>query len=665
MDGPASPSAAAETDTRGGEAPSKAKRGNAEDKYQHGQPVYFPEELMDNWVSFSLRGLYYCYNISLQGSCNTTADPTDIILAVKCDMGPDFFRYSFNLGGTDITIKYLYKIHLNQEQVLFARRFQITVLSLLINSNSSEVSNAIKYFREWQVDLGVVYLLLPTASGKIDWCGIKFSTSSAYDVTDKNMRHCHSCKDADILQTMDDPCCRCILQNSVVYAPRERKFYIITGLDLNANQPLDLNNRSAVSCKSCKLHHLQILEALTTKECQEKFSMESLETLGDSFIKYVTGQNLFNKYKHREDMLTSMREEKVSNPALCQLACKSEIVGYIRGELFNPQKWTIPGFGYDSRGNNKVFFRATNNMYSLKEISIKSKRIADTVEALTGAYLSTCGELAAVHFIKALGMDVELHSKMQVERTITTKSEELIDAESLQTMLKYVFYDTSLWLFMDQLKVRAYVQRLEFLGDAVLDYILTYYFYRKYPNCTPALLTNLRKASVNNCCYAHAAVKAGLHKHILHSSSKQMVNDLENSGRSFSGPSHGWEAGISLPEDLADLFEAIAGAIYVDSGNDKEVVWSAIRRLLEPLATPETMEPDPVSELKELCEHKHYPKPSYSPTRDSVAGVTRVVAQVTAAGTVYSGTGTGRNQDVAEVLAAKALLKKIKAAARG
>lgn len=90
---------------------------SAEDKYQHGQPVYFPEELMDNWVSFSLRGLYYCYNISLQGSCNTTADPTDIILAVKCDMGPDFFRYSFNLGGTDITIKYLYKIHLNQEQV--------------------------------------------------------------------------------------------------------------------------------------------------------------------------------------------------------------------------------------------------------------------------------------------------------------------------------------------------------------------------------------------------------------------------------------------------------------------------------------------------------------------------------------------------------------------
>jgi len=92
-------------------------------------------------------------------------------------------------------------------QVIFARRFQTTVLSLLINSDHSEVSNAIKYFHELQVDVGVVYLLLPTVYGKIDWCGIKFSTSSVYDdVTDKNLRHCHSCKDADILQTMDDPC---------------------------------------------------------------------------------------------------------------------------------------------------------------------------------------------------------------------------------------------------------------------------------------------------------------------------------------------------------------------------------------------------------------------------------------------------------------------------
>lgn len=112
--------------------------------------------------------------------------------------------------------------------------------------------------------------------------------------------------------------------------------------------------------------------------------------------------------------------------------------------MFNPKKWTIPGLGYDTCGNNKVLFLTTNNMYSLKVISVKSKRIADTVESLTGAYLSGCGEPAAVNFIKSIGMDVELNSKMQVERTVTSKSEEFIDVKSLQTMLDYVFYDSSL-----------------------------------------------------------------------------------------------------------------------------------------------------------------------------------------------------------------------------
>ena len=95
------------------------------------------------------------------------------------------------------------------------------------------------------------------------------------------------------------------------------------------------------------------------------------------------------------------------------------------------------------------------------------------------------------------------------------------------------------------------MQRLEFLGDAVLDHLFTRYYYNEYPECTPELLTDLRSASVNNYCYAHAAAKAGLNKHILHFSfelSISMNNYLENSGQLFAGPSHGWEAGIGLPK---------------------------------------------------------------------------------------------------------------------
>ena len=72
---------------------------------------------------------------------------------------------------------------------------------------------------------------------------------------------------------------------------------------------------------------LQILEAVTTKECQEEFSQESLETLGDSFLKYVATQHLYCKYKlHHQGILTKMKKNLISNAALCQLACDNNLV---------------------------------------------------------------------------------------------------------------------------------------------------------------------------------------------------------------------------------------------------------------------------------------------------------------------------------------------------
>jgi endoribonuclease Dicer len=126
-----------------------------------------------------------------------------------------------------------------------ARRFQTTILSLLINKGHPDVSNASKYFHEMQVSIGVVYLLLPLVSGKVDWCSIKFSASQVYDASNKDMMHCHSCKQVDILQTKDGPLCRCLLKNSVVCTPHNNELYVVTGfLDLNAKSLLHLRDGS-------------------------------------------------------------------------------------------------------------------------------------------------------------------------------------------------------------------------------------------------------------------------------------------------------------------------------------------------------------------------------------------------------------------------------------
>ncbi|KAK3150062.1 hypothetical protein QOZ80_3AG0227340 [Eleusine coracana subsp. coracana] len=636
-------------DAQGEDAPCEDKPGTSVDNtYQHDQPVYFPEELVGNWLSFSRLGLYYSYKISLRGCFSAATTPTDIILAVRCDLGPEFLCNSFKMGGVQVTIEYAGIMHLNQEQVIYARRFQTTILSLLISKDHSEVSDAIKDFHELQVSMGVVYLLLPSVDGKVD-CLLHLKDGSVnYTKYFKTRHGLHlTCKTQPLLAAgglftvqnclhkgykrgkepgdrngveLPPELCRVVMAPVSANTLRVFTFvpsimYRIQCILLSVKLKIQLGPRM----QQFNVKALKIVEALTTTECQEEFSQESLETLGDSFLKYATSQHLFSKYKHlREDMLTSKRKELVSNTALCNLACSRKLVGFIRGEEFKPKGWIIPGLGYDKCGNSKFSIRCSNDMYSLKKISIKSDRIADSVEALIAAYLSLGGE-----HVEAL-----THGSFKAVGT------------------------------------SACNQRLEFLGDAILDYILTVYFFKQYyPACTPELLTDLRKASVNNHCYAHASVKNGLHKHYLYSDEQmtKVINDLENSGRLFSGPSHGSEPGTGLPKYLADLIESIAGAIYLDSKCDKEKVWRATKRLLQPLATAETVERDPVTELKQLCEQKNYPAPSYSTTVKD--GVTTVIAKVWVAGALHScsGTRTGRNKDAMKS-AAKALLKKLKAA---
>lgn len=70
----------------------------------------------------------------------------------------------------------------------------------------------------------------------------------------------------------------------------------------------------------------QVLEAITAKSCQEKFHLESLETLGDSFLKYATGQHLFKAFQNDHEGLLSLKKDRiVSNAALCRLGCEHKI----------------------------------------------------------------------------------------------------------------------------------------------------------------------------------------------------------------------------------------------------------------------------------------------------------------------------------------------------
>ena len=91
-------------------------------------------------------------------------------------------------------------------------------------------------------------------------------------------------------------------------------------------------------------------------------------------------------------------------------------------------------------------------------------------------------------------------------------------------------------------------QRLEFLGDAVLEIVLTDYLFRLYPDCDEGAMTKIRSALVREPALARLARKLELGEYLL-----------VGRGEKESG-------GAGRDSTLADLFEALLGAFYLDAG---------------------------------------------------------------------------------------------------
>ncbi|XP_045805840.1 endoribonuclease Dicer homolog 2-like [Trifolium pratense] len=419
-------------------------------------------------------------------------------------------------------------------------------------------------------------------------------------------------------------------------------------------------------CPQNRIQTSKILEAMTTKSCKETFHCKSLATLGDSFLKYAVSQQLFSTYQnHHEGLLSVKRKKIICNAALCKLGCGSRIPGFIRNEPFDPKTWTIPGYKSSGFKLEETVFKGTK-IYTSGNKKLKRKVVADVVEALIGAFLSTGGETAALLFMDWIGIKVNFNIALY-ERQFCTCPENIVNVVLLESLLKYSFRDRSLLVeamthgsYMLPDVPRCY-QRLEYLGDSVLDYLITMHMYTKYPGMSPRQLTDMRAASVNNDCYARSAIKVHLHKHVLHTSQelhKHIVATLCKYDELSSSSTFGWESEASFPKVLGDIIESLAGAILVDSGYNKEIVWQSIRPLLEPLVTPDTLTVHPIRELTELCPKMKY---TMDKTLSRNDGVTSCKIEVIVDGVVHQHEYKGStNKKTATRLACKGVLNSLR-----
>ncbi len=183
-------------------------------------------------------------------------------------------------------------------------------------------------------------------------------------------------------------------------------------------------------------------------------------------------------------------------------------------------------------------------------------------------------------------------------------------------------------------------ERLEFLGDAVLGFLISDELFRRFGEASEGDLTRLRARLVREATLAQLARGIGLGEGL-----RLGGGELKSGGR-------------DRDSILADALEAVLGAVYLDAGIERcrSLVLDLYADLLAGL-DPGQVEKDPKTRLQEWLQGRRLPLPAYAVV--AVAGEGReagfvVTCEVPALG--LRATGQGANRRVAEQTAAAALL---------
>uniref|UniRef100_A0A0D9V1X9 RNase III domain-containing protein n=1 Tax=Leersia perrieri TaxID=77586 RepID=A0A0D9V1X9_9ORYZ len=111
-------------------------------------------------------------------------------------------------------------------------------------------------------------------------------------------------------------------------------------------------------------------------------------------------------------------------------------------------------------------------------------------------------------------------------------------------------------------------QRLEFIGDSALGLAFSTLFYREYPGLGPGELTALRSANTSNEKLARSAVRHDLYPLLRRHNCEPLDHDVIDFTKSLRRNAPYSGDLVKAPKVLADIVEAIAGAVYVDSEFD-------------------------------------------------------------------------------------------------
>lgn len=381
-----------------------------------------------------------------------------------------------------------------------------------------------------------------------------------------------------------------------------------------------------ITLDACALLHLEIrpdlaLEAMTKDSDNSEEhgaeminfqrgmgnNYERLEFLGDCFLKMATTISLFgihpdnDEYRYHVDRMLLICNKNLRNNAV-----KMKLYEYIRSQGFNRRAWYPEG----------LILKKGKTAKAPDSQKLGDKTIADVCEAMIGAALLTfhdCRDMDnAVRAVTELVSSenhraakysdyYKLYKKPKYQTDTATAAQHNLaqQVEEKHTyrfeyprLLRSAFIHPSYPFTYEH--IPSY-QRLEFLGDAVLDMACVNFLYHEFPAYDPQWLTEHKMAMVSNQFLGALCVSLGFHRHLLHftaSLQKQIlhyVTDIDEARalaeedavkagktREDCSPDY-WTSVRQPPKCLSDVVEAYIGAIFVDS----EYNYSEVERFFD------------------------------------------------------------------------------------
>ncbi|KAI0366397.1 hypothetical protein BV20DRAFT_1002477 [Pilatotrama ljubarskyi] len=382
-----------------------------------------------------------------------------------------------------------------------------------------------------------------------------------------------------------------------------------------------------------------LLVALSTRAAWTDANYERLEFLGDAFLKVVASNYLYVTMPTAgEGALHHARQGIIGNKVLHECAMRVGVCPYVQHKRFVAKLWRPPclptaaapppppaqdgdedvemaeaeasteadGADGEGKGKGKGKQKKTKKQRQLdaqNTLWMGDKVVADVVEAILAAAFLSGGHEVALQAARRLQIPLpnvaqwtdfaRIAAQQQDAQTQSSGTAASVSSlppgtvEAVQGLLGCTFNKPEL---LAQALTHGSVlggaegasyERLEFIGDAILDFLVARHIYARHPHLSPGGLTLLKGAQVSNRALAALCVHAGLHRH-LHLASEQLAGTIrryvdalgelrqreyEAAAREERLPGQYWlDVPMEPPKCLSDVVESVVGALYVSDG---------------------------------------------------------------------------------------------------